>query len=98
MISAGVLCILSGIGLSAWAEGIQQAWNQFGKLTLKPNRMQHVPGGMMAIAMIVLIIVFPSVQASMKNAHQHTLPDRRNDLMTYMDTSVPAGPCCRRGG
>ena len=44
-----------------------------------------------AILMLLATRLLPSYHKSDALAHNYTLPDRRNDLMSYMDTSLPPG-------
>lgn len=54
------------------------------------SRAQHITGS--AIVAIVLAIgIYSRLQVSTRIAHQFTLHDRRNDLATYVDTSLEPG-------
>lgn len=44
-----------------------------------------------AILLLLATRLLPSYHRSDALAHNYTLPDRRNDLMSYMDTSLPPG-------
>lgn len=85
-ISAGAfLYVLRAVGLVGWVFIIDWA---LGYVIRAPQRR------LAAIALVVLVTVvlaLPSIQGSIANAENHTLPDRRNDLAHWMDVSLTAG-------
>lgn len=85
--TAGVLmCGIAGLGFGLWAVRIAQFARRLDlRMPMVAQIETVVMGG------LVLILLIPQIRASVENARQHTLPDRRNDLALYMDTSVPSG-------
>ncbi len=78
-----LLLTLSGIG-----------WAQWTTLVIERAASLATPRDITATVAIFLVLSFsalPSLRASLANAHRHTLPDRRNDLAAWADTTLPSG-------
>jgi riboflavin transporter FmnP len=89
-VSVGALAIvLCGVGLAGWARGI--SWTLDKVATLETVHYSATSGSLV-VAGAVLVLSWPQIDGSISNAREHTLPDRRNDLATYMDTSLAPGP------
>ena len=74
-----LLVILSGIG---WAGWLALVYERVGR-----RRDALAP----AALALILLLALPSLRGSLANAHEHTLPDRRNDLAAWADATLPAG-------
>ncbi|MBI1258241.1 MAG: phospholipid carrier-dependent glycosyltransferase [Chloroflexi bacterium] len=85
-ISAGAfLYALRAVGLVGWVFLIDWALR---RLPAVPRRFVVA---VTAVVLAVIVIGIPNVQASIADAVNHTLPDRRNDLAHWMDISLPSG-------
>ncbi|HVO68959.1 MAG TPA: glycosyltransferase family 39 protein [Aggregatilineaceae bacterium] len=89
-VSVGALAtVLCGVGLAGWVRGIGWALDEMAA----PVTVRHrATSGALAVAGAVLVLSWPQIDGAIRNAREHTLPDRRNDLATYMDTSLAPGP------
>ncbi len=87
-----LLALLCAIGVSSYgllAESLLKHASQLKAITL-PRWLQTLPLGVVLLA-VVLALAGNDLQRSINDAHNHTLPDRRLDLMHYMeDTLTPA--------
>jgi hypothetical protein len=89
-VSVGAFAIvLCGVGLAEWARGIGWALD---KVVAHRTVRYSATSGALAVAGVVLVLSWPEINGAIRNAREHTLPDRRNDLATYMDTSLSPGP------
>ena len=84
---------LHGALVWPWMTGLlyagEEAIARLIKRPLPPQlRSLLAPG---ALAILLAVGLLPSYQESDALAHNHTLHDRRNDLMRYMDTSLEPG-------
>ncbi|MCY4525461.1 MAG: glycosyltransferase family 39 protein, partial [Anaerolineaceae bacterium] len=77
-----LLLVLSGIG---WAQWLTLLRERLGQRALR----RDAPG--LAFLVLVLLLALPSLQGSLANAWEHTLPDRRNDLAAWADRTLPSG-------
>ena len=87
---AALLTILRATGLSVIVMLLGIVWehhNRFIKALTFPTR--YIGPGI-AVALVLLSLI-PGVNSSVVNAYQHTLPDRRNDLAVWADTTIPSG-------
>lgn len=90
-ISAGVLMtVMMCAGLAAWGLAFGESIRQRSAAVRPQQRLSLL--GAAALTAVIITLSWPNIEASVANARNHTLPDRRNDLATYMDTSVPSGP------
>ncbi len=83
----GFLTLLIGVGLAGWASIIQVALQRFAPAT----RWQSVASVVVVIAVLVPTLI-PSLSASIAGAYEHTLPDTRNDLARWIDTTLAPAP------
>lgn len=83
---AALLMALAGAGLAELATGVT-TW-------LRQHRSDAIVTYAPALVVVGGLAVFlvPQLRASVDNAYEHTLHDRRNDLAQYVDTSLPPGP------
>ncbi|MDD9957130.1 MAG: glycosyltransferase family 39 protein [Anaerolineaceae bacterium] len=77
-----LLLTLSGIGWAQWLALLRERAGWRGKRRDAPA---------LAAFALMLLLALPSLQGSLANAYEHTLPDRRNDLASWADTTLPAG-------
>ena len=77
-----LLVTLSGIGWAQWLALLRERAGQRGWRGEWPA---------LAALALILLLALPSLRGSLANAYQHTLPDRRNDLAAWADTTLPAG-------
>ena len=80
---ATLLTLLAGIGWALWLRALRDWSARF-----MPQWSRFAPG---ALLLVLLVLALPSLQASLANAHEHTLPDRRNELATWADTTLAPG-------
>lgn len=81
--STSLLVLLAGIG-----------WVQWTGLVMERAASLATPRDATATAaaiFILLSLALPSLRASLADAHQHTLPDRRNELAAWADTTLAPG-------
>ena len=81
-----IIALLFGCGLTGLLFAVHEA-----TVRLKvPARLRSLltPS---ALLLLLAILLLPSYRDSDALAHNFTLHDRRNDLMRYMDTSLPPG-------
>ena len=69
--------VAAGIARSGRPEGLRHRWAR-----------DSQPGVTAMLLFAAVILALPSLQASLANAHEHTLPDRRNELATWADTTL----------
>jgi hypothetical protein len=84
---ASFIAILVGAGVAAWAWPLQRL---AARLVLKPRTAALVSSA--TVSALTIFALIPQFNSSVANAYEHTLPDRRNDLATYVDISLPPGP------
>lgn len=90
-ISAGaLLTILCSAGLSGWGVALAHVIRWPSRAAASLNRRAWLSAA--ALCALMIALSWPNIEASVANAREHTLPDRRNDLAVYMDTSLPPGP------
>ncbi len=77
---ASLLTLLAGIGWALWLRALRD-WSS-GRVASRWARLAPLA---------LLILALPSLQASLANAHEHTLPDRRNELAAWADTTLAPG-------
>lgn len=77
-----LLVTLAGIGWAQWLALLRERVGQRG-------RWRNAPA--LAALALILLLALPSLQASLANAYEHTLPDRRNDLAAWADTTLAPG-------
>lgn len=77
-----------GAGIAAWVRPLQKL------VSLMTRRMpvRHAFVTSAFIMFVTGIYLVPQLRTSVTEAHNRTLPDRRNDLAVYMDISLPPGP------
>ncbi len=80
---ATLLMLLAGTGWTLWLRALRD-WST----RLAPHWGRLAPG---ALLLALLILTLPSLQVSLANAYEHTLPDRRNELATWADTTLAPG-------
>ncbi len=86
---AALIILLCGVGFSVWEAVLQNLLLRFdpsGRIA----KWRPLAGSIVVVSVIVLNL--PSIQASVANATNHTLRDRRNDLANWMDTTLTPGP------
>lgn len=83
--SGAFLFALRALGLVGWVFMIE--W----LLQRTPGVPQRRTLAAVVVSAVVIVLGIPAIQASIANAENHTLPDRRNDLAHWMDISVPSG-------
>ena len=81
---ATLLTLLAGIGWALWLRALRD-WSS-GRFASRWARLAPL-----ALLLALLILALPSLQVSLANAHEHTLPDRRNELATWADTTLAPG-------
>ena len=81
---ATLLTLLAGIGWTLWLQALRN-WSS-GRVASRWALLAPL-----ALLLALLILALPSLQASLANAHEHTLPDRRNELATWADTTLAPG-------
>lgn len=86
---AAFLMLLLGIGLAVGAVVLERALSRVVQLDT-PRRSVWVSSGLIGVMLAVAML--PQLTNSIVNGMQHTLPDRRNDLARYMDTSLAPAP------
>ena len=87
-----MLAILFACGLTGWMVLLDEASTRLsssGRSPLVQNALSLLPAGV--ISMLAVVSLLPSYHSSDALARNFTLHDRRNDLMAYMDTSLPPG-------
>jgi hypothetical protein len=84
-----LMTILCGTGLSAWWMVLDQGLKLLRQPAVFLNRRPWASA--LVPAALVLILNWSNLDASIANAREHTLPDRRNDLGSYADTSLAPG-------
>ena len=77
---ATLLMLLAGTGWTLWLRALRD-WSS-GRVASRWARLAPIA---------LMILTLPSLQASLANAHEHTLPDRRNELATWADTTLAPG-------
>ncbi len=81
--SVSLLIVLAGMGYALWWQFLQR--RLFTRLS--PPRRKLVA----AVALLALLVLnLPNVWTILNDTRQLTLPDRRNDLATWADGSLPA--------
>lgn len=70
--------VLIGVGFAGWIEILAR---------LKLPRWIPVT----LVASVTLVLIVPDIRTALADAYNHTLPDRRNDLASWMDVSVLPG-------
>ena len=85
---ATLLTLLAGIGWTLWLEDDPRALRDWSSGRVASRWALLAP---LALLLALLILALPSLQASLANAHEHTLPDRRNELATWADTTLAPG-------
>jgi hypothetical protein len=83
------LTVILAAGLAGWAGALAAVLAHVHHL---PPRVRRGQVSEALVASIVFAAGIPLLADSIENAYQHTLPDRRNDLAAYMDTSLAPGP------
>ena len=83
------LTVILAVGLAGWVRAVAAVLARVHRL---PPRVRHWSISEALVAGFVFAASLPLLADSIENAYQHTLPDRRNDLATYMDTSLTPGP------
>lgn len=83
-----IMALLYACGLTGLLFAGEELLSRLKLPYLTRLRVWLVPGAMLIFLAIRLL---PSYQQSNALAHNFTLHDRRNDLMRYMDTSLPPG-------
>jgi hypothetical protein len=86
--SGTILTALAAMGFALWATALSQVANSF-RQPLTTTDLNRVTQSVITVSLIALLI--PQAQQALHNAHQHTLPDRRNNLAYYMDATLPSG-------
>ena len=81
--AATLLVLLAGAGQMLWLRALRD-WS--GRLALRGARLAPL-----ALLLALLILALPSLRASLANAHEHTLPDTRNELANWADTTLASG-------
>jgi len=90
LISAGAfLTVCRSTGLAAWAFLFSQLIEQFSVLRIKLSRALWAGSGVVVVMLALALI--PDIKASVANAYEHTLPDRRNDLAQWADKTLTPG-------
>lgn len=81
--AATTVTLLAGIGYAGW-------WRLLSAL---PKRFPTMRAHWLRVASLVLVFALnlPNLRASIANAYEATLPDQRNDLARYMDTTLASG-------
>ncbi|MBK8025392.1 MAG: glycosyltransferase family 39 protein [Chloroflexi bacterium] len=82
-----LMVILRAIGLTGWALVVLLIWRHAGNEQI--TRLSRVA----SVLLIAFSLVLGSgdINASIANAREHTLPDRRNDLAAYFDSTLEGG-------
>jgi hypothetical protein len=80
MLISALLSVIGGIGLAGWGEVILRVL-----LKMRPT-ISWV--GDIGIVVLVIAGSVPSIQASIADMRQHVLPDRRNTLAVWADTTL----------
>ncbi len=89
-ISAAILLhVLQAVGLVGWAFVIMEGLRRVRALPVLGT--YAFPASIVLVAALFLAVNLPDLRSSIANAHEHTLPDRRNDLAVWMDESLPPG-------
>ncbi|MBN1429206.1 MAG: hypothetical protein JXB07_12595 [Anaerolineae bacterium] len=86
--AVALLAVLLGIGLMEWASLLQWLLNKLSKgevFTKQPWIGQAV------VCILVVWCSLPQLHGSIANAREHTLPDRRNDLALWFETTLNPG-------
>ncbi|MCY3934686.1 MAG: glycosyltransferase family 39 protein [Chloroflexi bacterium] len=80
---ATLLTVMAGIGYGGW-------WHMLNQL---PKHHARLRTDWLAVAALsaFLIVNLPNLLASVADTHNATLPDQRNDLARYMDTTLAPG-------
>ena len=84
-----ILALLYGCGLTGLYFAGQEALTRLKRPNLTPRRIE-----MLMTAALLLIVAYnwlPTYKTADAIAQNFTLPDRRNELARYMDTSLPPG-------
>lgn len=76
--SITLLLLLAGLGWALWLRALR-AWS--GRVWLAPG----------ALLLALTVLALPSLQAALADAHEHTLPDRRNALARWADATLAPG-------
>ncbi len=90
-ITMGALtCILLAVGFKLWADALAWLLGRVQSSALKLPRPAQIATGLLVLALI--LANYSGLDASIANARNHTLPDQRNAMAAYMDTSLTPGP------
>jgi hypothetical protein len=90
LVTVGLLLILlCCVGLSGWATGLE--W-LVGQVHLPVIRRYSSQISILALLAVVLLAGFPNLRRSIDTAFDRTLPDRRNDLAMWADTTLAPAP------
>jgi len=82
------LVVLRAVGISVLVAVLVEVFNY---RKLMPVHKYSVTLSTGIVVFVVMLSMFPNINASIENAYQHTLPDRRNDLTTWADKTLAAG-------
>ncbi|MBN1679296.1 MAG: phospholipid carrier-dependent glycosyltransferase [Anaerolineae bacterium] len=85
---AALAVTLCGVGLALGVVALEWGLQQLGQPRLARFA---APISAVSVAILLLVALWPNITTSIDETRQHTLPDRRNDLAHYMDTSLPSG-------
>lgn len=81
---ATLLTVMAGVGWVMWLRALRD-WSSE---RITPHRARLSP---LVALLALLILALPSLRAAIENAYEHTLPDRRNELATWADTTLAPG-------
>ena len=84
MVLTSLLILFAGMGWALWLQALRILSGRF----VSPG----IRSGVTAILLFApVLLALPSLRASLDNAYDHTLPDRRNELATWADTTLAPG-------
>ena len=81
-----LLSIVGALGFTGLLVIVEQALARLGIFSSKTERQRAL--ALMIAALVLLVALAPALRQSQQTAYRFTLPDRRNDLAHYMDTSL----------
>lgn len=83
VVAATLLALLSGMGWAQWLRALKDLSARFPPGAGRP--VQAAP------LLLLVVLALPPLRASLADARERTLPDRRNELATWADGTLASG-------
>jgi hypothetical protein len=89
---AAIITMLYALGLLGWVRLGGYLWGQLVERIAVLGKIFHQSWiGEGVVVIVIVMLNIPNAAASLANAYEHTLPDRRNDLASWADRSLETG-------